>query len=257
MVAMTQRVDYDRVAASYDQRYTSTPYEGVEQALRSFLSAPSKATAVLEVGCGTGRWLRFLEDTAAVRAIGVDLSQGMLSLARRQVQGSRLVRARAEQLPLAAASFDRIFCVNALHHFADARAFLSEARGLLRSGGGLMTVGLDPHTGVDRWWIYDYFPEALVEDVKRYPATAAIRQAMKAAGFSSETREVQRFQANLSLEALKERGLLERTTTSQLMVISDEAYASGIRRIVEGQNGAASGTFRVNLRLYATVGWIE
>jgi hypothetical protein len=37
-------------------------------------------------------------------------------------------------------------------------SFLDEARRVLRSGGRLMTIGLDPHLGIDRWYIYDYFP---------------------------------------------------------------------------------------------------
>mgnify|MGYP003294186991 CR=1 FL=1 len=28
----------------------------------------------------------------------------------------------------------------------------------------MMTVGLDPHTGVDQWYIYEYFPDALEID---------------------------------------------------------------------------------------------
>ena len=39
-----------------------------------------------------------------------------------------------------------------------------EARRVLRAGGSLMSVGLDPHTALDQWWIYDYFPGALAAD---------------------------------------------------------------------------------------------
>jgi ubiquinone/menaquinone biosynthesis C-methylase UbiE len=39
------------------------------------------------------------------------------------------------------ASFDRLFCVNALHHFRDKRAFVVEARRVLRRGGRMMTIG--------------------------------------------------------------------------------------------------------------------
>jgi SAM-dependent methyltransferase len=253
------RVDYDRVAARYDDRYAWARYEGVEQALTSFLrTSPRPAPAVLEVGCGTGRWVQGLH-AARIRPIGVDISRGMLSIARARVVGARLVRARAEALPLLAGSIDRVFCVNALHHFVDAPAFFGAAWRVLRHGGGLMTVGLDPHTGRDRWWIYDYFPEALVEDLQRYPAAPAIREAMRAAGFSRcETREVQQFAATLSPDEVVERGLLERTTTSQLMVISDAAYAAGMRRMASQRQAAAGDrTLRVDLRLYATTGWVD
>ena len=89
--------------------------------------------------------------------------------------GTLLVRGTAERLPWADASFDRVFCVNALHHFFDARAFVTECRRVLRAGGGLLTIGLDPHTGLDRWWVYDFFPAALEADRQRYASTASIR----------------------------------------------------------------------------------
>src|SRR5215467_889490 len=62
------------------------------------------------------------------------------------------------------ASLDRIFAINAFHHFVDKRAFAGEARRVLRPAGRLLTIGLDPHTGLDQWWVYDYFPAALAAD---------------------------------------------------------------------------------------------
>ena len=83
----------------------------------------------------------------------------MLARARVAAPGARLVRARAEDLPWRDATFDRIFCVNALHHFSDRDRFFAEARRILRPGGGLLTIGKDPHAERDEWWVYHYFEE--------------------------------------------------------------------------------------------------
>ena len=119
-----KRVDYDAVSSEYGRRYDRHRYAGVERAVLDFATSAPTA-AVLEVGCGTGHWLALLQPHVATA--GVDLSRGMLEHARQAVPGARLVQARAEHLPWRAGSFDRVLCVNALHHFDDPRAFLADA----------------------------------------------------------------------------------------------------------------------------------
>ena len=46
-----------------------------------------------------------------------------------------------------------------------------------------MTVALDPHTGTDQWWVYDYFEGTLEIDRQRYPSCDQIREWMSDAGF--------------------------------------------------------------------------
>lgn len=119
----------------------------------------------------------------------------------------------------------------------------------MRPGGAFLSIGLDPHTGVDRWWIYDYFPGALVADRRRYPATPRLREMLVAAGFyASRTEIVQHLPAERAFDVAVERGHLERQSTSQLMVISDAEYEAGMRRLHEERP-----TLRSDLRLYATV----
>ena len=97
---------------------------------------------------------------------GLDASAQMLAYAKTQAPRAALAQGSAERLPWANESFDRVFCINAFHHFQDKVAFLTEAMRVLRPGGLMMTVGLDPHTGVDRWYIYEYFDNVLeIDDV--------------------------------------------------------------------------------------------
>ncbi len=257
-MSMRKRVDYDNVAAGYDNRYAQNDYAGVRRALAGFVLSglgPDQQH-VVEVGCGTGHWLKFLGD-AGVPIFGVDPSAGMLAMARANVLNGRLVRARAEALPLRSALFSRIVCINALHHFTDRAAFFGEARRLLGPGGGLLTIGLDPHAGADRWWIYDYFPEALVEDRKRYSPASAIRELMENAGFSRcETVEVQHLPRRMTVSEAARCGFLDRTNTSQFMVITEAEYRAGLNRI-HAADAVAPGEkiLCADLRLYGTTGW--
>ncbi len=82
----------------------------------------------------------------------------------RNAPDAALAHGRAEHLPWRDAAFHRVVCINALHHFGDPLAFLQEARRVLHPGGAVMTIGLDPHTGLDQWCIYDYFEGTLAID---------------------------------------------------------------------------------------------
>jgi SAM-dependent methyltransferase len=251
---MSKRVDYDTIAAQYEGRYERNDYSGIERALAAFVPGRGlgDTPCVLEAGCGTGHWIRVFRKSG-LHVVGLDPSQGMLTVARRNDADARLVRAPAEALPCRPASVDRIFCVNALHHFRDPAAFFREARRVLVSGGGLLTIGLDPHTGRDRWWIYDYFPAALVEDRRRYLPAASIRELMQAAGFSAcETRDVQHLPAQMTVSEAERRGFLDRTSTSQLMVIPDAEYEAGMDRI---RAAGAEAILRSDLRVSGTTGW--
>ena len=168
-------------------------------------------------------------------------------------------RARAEELPWRDASFDRVFCVNALHHFADRARFFAEARRVLRPGGGLLTIGKDPHTDRDDWWVYDYFEEtrAIDRDALRARADAARRDG---AGRLRVDR-VDGGRAHRGRAAGRPKrwptASSIRRFTSQLTVLSDEEFTRGADRLRQA-NDAAGGELQLvaDFRLYATIGWV-
>jgi len=94
-VASGRVTDYDSVADRYDVRYGRYGYSGVRDTVLSFLG---DATAVLEVGCGTGHWLASVDNSRPRRLAGIDPSAPMLDRARRAAPAAQLVRARAEAL---------------------------------------------------------------------------------------------------------------------------------------------------------------
>jgi ubiquinone/menaquinone biosynthesis C-methylase UbiE len=64
-------------------------------------------------------------------------------VARRLQPSAAVSSGRAPRISLARRHFDRLFCVNRLHHFADRARFFAEARRVLKPGGGLLTIGKD------------------------------------------------------------------------------------------------------------------
>jgi ubiquinone/menaquinone biosynthesis C-methylase UbiE len=249
-------VDYDQIAADYDRRYQENRLQGVGAALHR-LASEIDARRILEVGCGTGQWLTVLQGPG--RSVwGVDRSLAMLAEAWRRAAG-RVAHGRAEALPLPGGSFELVFSVNAIHHFDDPRRFVHEAARLLRPRGALATIGIDPHTRNNRWYLYDYFPGTLETDLRRFPAHQTVGEWMRAAGLESiRTRQVERIlDEHIGSEVL-DNPFLEKGSNSQLALLSDDDYAAGIAtiRAAVRQAEAAGETLRfaVDLALIMVTG---
>jgi SAM-dependent methyltransferase len=223
-------VNYNAVAPNYNARYAQNPLAGVARDLRA-LVAQSGARDVLEVGCGTGRWVIELQPLVR-RIAGLDFSFGMLQQAQAQDAGLLLMNGDANHLPFPSASFDLVLSVNALQHYADQRAFISEARRLLRAGGALAIVNLDPHIGRDRWYLYDYFEGVQTADLQRFPSNGALLDWMLAAGFTrTEWRVAEHIQQEFVGRAVLENPFTQKHGSSQLAMLSDAAYTAGLNRL--------------------------
>jgi SAM-dependent methyltransferase len=252
-VSGSRVTDYDTVAERFNRRYALFEYAGTRDAVLEFVG---NARDVLEVGCGTGHWLDVLRGAKASserisihRLVGLEPSMPMLERAT----GLR-VRGRAEQLPFPDRSFDRIFCVNALHHFADRFTFFTEAHRLLRPGGGVMTLGKDPHAERDTWWVYDYFPETRDIDRARFAPVRILRGELARAGFAwAESFEADHIELIQSAGEAFAAGVIDKSFTSQLTVLTDAEFEAGVDRIRAGGDDRQLVT---DFYLFATVGWV-
>ena len=92
---------------------------------------------VLDVATGPG----YIAERAAARgarAVGIDLAEGMLELARQRVGGIELLRADAEALPFDDASFDAVVGGFVINHLPHPQRALAEAARVLVSGGAVV-----------------------------------------------------------------------------------------------------------------------
>ena len=93
---------------------------------------------VLEYGCGAAQWSILLARRGA-RLVGLDNSARQLEHARELMAEAGvdfpLVHAGAEQVPLADATFDVVFCDHGAMTFADPYLTVPEVARLLRPGG--------------------------------------------------------------------------------------------------------------------------
>ena len=220
------RTDYERLADRYDEDRAmwSFPPDDVVDALVKLTPSPR----VLDLGCGTGRWLASQSECfgASVQWLGVDPSSAMLAAAK--AKGIEpLVRGRAEQLPIGAATVDYIACSYAFHHFEEKERALDEVCRVLRAPGVFRINNIEP-ARADNWWLYEFFPEAVAIDAARFWPADRTGDALERRGFEVRTdldtgpREIP------AVDAL---AAAERRVVSQLALLDDESYERGLARL--------------------------
>ena len=250
---MQTKLNYDQIASDYNQRYPDSQTWDRGQALLK-LASQLKAKTILEVGSGTGFRLNMLHQVTP-RLYGLDFSAGMISQARKQPAPIKLTRGTAIQLPYQSGTFDLLYCVDAIHHFGDHRAFIAETFRVLKKGGALAVLGHDPHeAGEDSWYIYNYFEDVYDTDLRRYPSGKSVMDWMKADGFQNiSAQEVEKI-VNIHVgDGVFNDPFIKQNATSQLALLSAEKYQSGLKRIRETLDQARAGNERIIFRSQISV----
>src|SRR5690606_32222897 len=112
------------------------PYQRKLAATRALLRPE---TEMLEFGCGTGATA--IAHAPHVRQItAIDISEGMLAIARRQAAAAKVTNIRFERAAIgdcaaAEASFDMVLGMSVLHLVADRDTVIRKVHRLLRPGG--------------------------------------------------------------------------------------------------------------------------
>lgn len=135
---------FDTISGNYDglNRVISL---GIDQKWRRKvikLVAKENPTSVLDIATGTGDLaLQFAEKTSASKIVGLDLSEGMLSVARKKIENSsfsarlEFVKGDSEALPFNDNSFDAITVSFGVRNFETLEKGLAEIYRVLSPKG--------------------------------------------------------------------------------------------------------------------------
>lgn len=131
--ASAVREMFDRIAPRYDALNRVLTF-GLDARWRRQTAAAlvlPKGSLVLDIACGTGMLARAV-NAAALTAIGMDMSAGMLA---RAGAGLRLVQGDGLSLPFGDETADGVTCGFALRNVVDLPALLAEMARVLRPRG--------------------------------------------------------------------------------------------------------------------------
>jgi len=120
---------YGKVARKYDS-FFKTEFGGkvfnLEKELLLKLLKGKEDRKILEVGCGTGIWMKTLIDEGFKEPIGLDISPDMLNVAREKGL-KKLIRGDACSLPFKKNSVDVVLFMTSLEFISDRRKAFAEA----------------------------------------------------------------------------------------------------------------------------------
>jgi SAM-dependent methyltransferase len=168
---------FDAMAPTYDdlEPWYEHLYALLHGILRETIGrAPTGAARALDAGCGTGFQTALLTELGW-QTHGVDLSAGLLAVARRRQPDTALALGSVEALPYPDACFDAIVCCGSTISFVDdpARAVAEFGR-VLRPGGRLL-LDCEHRPSLDIAWM---LASALTGDALGYGVPA--REAWRA-----------------------------------------------------------------------------
>ena len=167
---VSSRELYRAAARSYDAELN--PVLALEQRYLTLLLPPMDQLDVLDLGCGTGRWLAELATRSPQSLIGVDLSPEMLGQARQKTSSAAyLVLADSGTLPFPRASADLVLCSFLASYVTDLTTFVEQVRRVLRPGGIVFVTDLHPGTAARLGWRRGFHVAGSFVDVATYPRT--------------------------------------------------------------------------------------
>ena len=128
------------VKAWYNRHYAAKGPQSMRpaQAYGVFLDLldARPGTRLLDVSCGSGFLLQAAE-ARGIEAVGVDLSDAAVRLARRAAPTARLAVGAGEQLAFQGGTFDYVTCLGSLEHFLDMGQGLREMMRVAKPGAQL------------------------------------------------------------------------------------------------------------------------
>ena len=120
---------------------------------------------ILDVGCGTGRWVRRYQQLG-FRVTGVDATLAMLHVARAHGTAAALIAGEAYRLPFADSRFDAVSDITVTQHIPThlQRQALGEMMRVVRPGGHLILMELIRGQGAH---IFPRKPQDWIEEARR------------------------------------------------------------------------------------------
>jgi ubiquinone/menaquinone biosynthesis C-methylase UbiE len=162
------REHFNTISAHYDQeipehvrQYLCQKKTGyIIRELNTYGPRHDRPLRGLDAGCGTGWHVRELRKYG-FEVSGVDIAEGMITEAKRNVPDASFAVASATELPFEAASFDFVYFINVLHHLPsrhDQHRALQEASRAVKDNGLILVLEMNCQNAAFRFYNNYIFP---------------------------------------------------------------------------------------------------
>lgn len=159
---------YNNLSSEYDTKWDGYLRSTNEVAIS--LANLTLKDKILDASGGTGMLAeQIISNNHGVNIVLIDASEGMLNIARQRLNKYKKIvieSSDAHNLPFKDSHFTKVLCVNALHHYYDARKALSEFYRVLRPNGSVIIV--DWCRDSFHFVLFDFFMKARAEHSKTY-----------------------------------------------------------------------------------------
>lgn len=184
--------------------------------------------AVLDIGCGTGRFTFGVSAVKETSTCGLDVSIEMLerALAKDENREIPWVGGDAQRLPFRARTFDCVYMTLVIHHIENKRLAIREMYRVLNKGGSCVIV-TSSHARLKTHILRD-FPGVIAIDLNRFPPIPWIKQTMKQVGF----REARHYNIPSKQSYVSTHDYLERVRNryiSTLTLFSEDEFRKGLQ----------------------------
>ncbi len=203
------------------------------EALKAQIPA-SEIKTILDLGCGTGRFTLALSEAFGSQVIGVEPSTAMLEVATSQSESNVVWKqGQAESIPLESEAVDLVFMSQIFHHLQSPRRAIEEINRVLTPAGYLaIRNGMREHNGELQW--LKYFPEAAEIEERRTPSSEELKELVCSSFFKLISHRIIHQLFASSYQEYFEK--ISRRALSALVVISDEAFQTGLQQFRDWVN---------------------
>ena len=169
---------YNKIGKQYNSTRKADPK--IADQLYQLLE-PINGGNYLDVGCGTGNYLKALSDKG-LNFSGVDPSDIMLEKAKENNPNATILKAKAESLPFDDLHFDGGMGNFTLHHWDNVQKGINEVYRVLKPNAKFVFFSFTPQQ-LYGYWLHHYFPEMIRISSEVIPNEKFMKEIFRNAGF--------------------------------------------------------------------------
>ena len=219
------RADYSKIAEYYD-KVRPMPADVWSSKIIEYGEIEENC-AVLDVGCGTGRFPLGISAVKNSVVCALDPSIEMLKQAVEKDKSRDVlwIQGDGQKLPFRDGFFNCVYMTLVIHHIEDKEMALREVYRTLKKGGSCVIM-TNSHSRIKRHILRD-FPGVVALDLRKFPTLPSVKKLMVKVGF----REVHHHRVQHD-EYMPTDEYLERVKNkyvSTLTLLSEEAFQRGFK----------------------------